>query len=85
MNEAKGTPLYIHNYSFIGNFNEFGETTFTAPNIDEAWKIFLSIDHGEYGIADESEVNKVIEEEKGYLFYGTIEQWYEAVKNGEVE
>lgn len=78
--------MQINKFRFEGNFNEGGFSEISAPDEKTAWYIFSGIDHGlHWGIAEEKEVDAVRDLGFAYEFDGDIDEWFDAVKMGEVE
>jgi len=65
------------------NYKEYDGYEFNAPDEDEAWKIFLGIS-GEFKMPERKnyDIEKI---GLAYEFNGDLDQWKNAVKDGDVE
>ena len=82
--------LGIYKYRFdykvnpkIPIYKEYDGATFTAPDEQTAWNMFL-LSAGEFGCPVSKDYNTV-NIGLAYEFPGTVEEWKQAVKDGEVE
>jgi len=65
------------------NYKEYDGYEFNAPDEETAWETFLGIS-GEFKMPNEKNYNiKMLG--LAYEFDGDLEQWKNAIKNGEVE